>query len=46
MAHVTLKLMKVNLPAHEAYATPSMNKKEIISFIVIAPVELNFIRQL
>ena len=25
--HVTLKLMKVNLPAHEVCTTPSMNKK-------------------
>ena len=26
-AHVTIKLMKVNLPAHEVCTTPSMNEK-------------------
>ena len=40
--HVTLKLMKVNLPAHEVCTTISMNKKEeIICFTVIAPAEFN-----
>jgi len=42
MTHVTLKLMKVNLPAHEVCTTISMNKKEeIISFTVIAPSEVH-----
>jgi len=39
MIHVTLKLMKVNLPAHEVCTTISINKKEeIISCTAIAPV--------
>jgi len=42
MTHVTLKLMKVSLPAHEVCTTISMNKKEeIISFTVIAPAEFH-----
>ena len=41
MAHVTLNLMKVNFLAHEVCATPSMNKKEIISFTVIAAAEFH-----
>jgi len=40
-AHVTIKLIKVNLPVHEVCTTPSMNKKEIISFTVIAPTEFH-----
>jgi len=31
MIHVTLKLMKVNLPAHEVCTTISINKKEEIT---------------
>ena len=33
--HVTIKLMQVNLPAHEVRTTPSMNKKVIISFTAL-----------
>jgi len=33
--------MKVNLPAYEVCTTPSMNKKEIISFTVVASAELH-----
>jgi len=39
--HVTIKLMKINLPAHEVRTTSRMNKKEIISFTVIAPAEFH-----
>jgi len=41
MTHVTLKLMKVNLPVHEVCTTISMNKKEVISFTVVAPAEFH-----
>jgi len=33
--------MKVILPVHEVCTIPSMNKKEIISFAVIVPVEFH-----
>jgi len=39
--HVTLRLMTVNLPAHEVYTTSIVNKKEIISFTMIAPAEFH-----
>ena len=42
MTHVTLKLMKVSLPAHEIRTKISVYKKEeIISFTVIAPAEFH-----
>jgi len=42
-AHVTLKLTKVNLPAHEVCTTPSMNKKKKSSYLLWLLL-LNFIR--